>query len=542
MCIVLFTISGCGSASVSTPPARPSASPSPSASESLVISVPVLAADLGASSAPITLTVKDARGNAITGAFPSAVTVRVAAGSAHVALSADGGTTKSATVTAASSAQAAKLQAYYDGNGGSGFTSSLAASAAAASTVSATLNTFATSASVVFGNVPLYAPGKASFSAPSQQLKITASETNFSGKFSLVSNTCGAIAAVAQSGASFTATSQSYGACSITVGDGTFGYPITVTSNVTASNAIVPVPSGTVVEWSDATPNFTPRAIAAGPDGNVWYAGATPSNGVLARITPAGAITDFLLGASVRPAALATGSDGNLWLADSASNSLLRFSMNGTQAGAPLSSGSAPSAMSMGPDGAMWITDSGTGRVTCANAAGSEASFAVPNSVALAGIAAGPDGALYVTDSSAPFVARITSGCTTSSSGVVSEFPLHVSSGSGGIAAGADGALWFTEMLPGPAGALGRMTVDGLYSFYPDADTVPGGTIVLGADRNLWFGGCSCVLGRMTSGGAFSARSTGISATPSALVSGPDGGIWYVTATGSTTTIGRVQP
>ena len=501
-----------------------------------------IAGDLGPQRANIVLGVNDAAGKPLSGSFSSPVTVAVTSGASHALLSTDGGVTKSASISVRSSLEAASLSVYYDGSGGTGFVAALAASAPRSTAASATMSTITTSASVVFGNAPSYQPGKVSFSAPSQQLKITMNEPNFTGAYSLAADTCGGIAAVVLSGAAVSATSQTFGNCSFILTDGTVGYRIAVVSNVTQSPATVPPPSGTVSEIADPTANFTASLIAAGPDGNVWYAGNAAGRGVLGRVTPAGAISDFDLGAGVNPSALAVGNDGKLWLADAASNLIERFTTSGTPFGSPVSAGTGPVAMTLGADAAMWIADATSGRLTCVTNAGAQASYAVPNAVSLSGIAAGSDGAIWVTDALAPFVARVTAGCATPSAGVVSDYAIPPSSGSGGIAAGADGALWFTQLLPGPQGSIGRMAANGAYSGYPVTDSTPGGSVTLGADRSIWFGGCSCGIGRMTAGGVFSAIASGITGTPEAVAASGDGGIWYVTQSGSTVRIGRVQP
>ena len=68
----------------------------------------------------------------------------------------------------------------------------------------------------------------------------------------------------------------------------------------------------------------------------------------------------------------------------------------------------------------------------------------------------------------------------------IMEYPIASPSNyPGSIATGPDGNLWFTE---GPAGAIGRITTDGVVTEFPlpTPDYVPAG-IVVGPDGNLWF-------------------------------------------------------
>ncbi|MDP9110278.1 MAG: hypothetical protein M3M96_01400, partial [Candidatus Eremiobacteraeota bacterium] len=186
MCAVLFTFTACGR-SGNAPAIVPTLAPSPQPSgstQALYLRSLSLPGDEGPAQAHVSLAVKDAKGTQITGSYVSPVTVSVTSGTPHVLLSIDG-VTKATSVTVRTSTDAANLNAYYDGNGGAGYAAALNASATGASPSPAMVNTITVSGSVVFGSSPAYAAGKASFTAPSQQLKLTASETNFNGAFSV---------------------------------------------------------------------------------------------------------------------------------------------------------------------------------------------------------------------------------------------------------------------------------------------------------------------------------------------------------------------
>ncbi|MCM3876966.1 MAG: hypothetical protein NEA02_11170, partial [Thermoanaerobaculia bacterium] len=69
-----------------------------------------------------------------------------------------------------------------------------------------------------------------------------------------------------------------------------------------------------------------PAGIAAGPDGNLWFAeqgsGGGGAGGGIGRITPLGVVTEFKAGATAgfsagaQPWAITAGPDGNLWFTD----------------------------------------------------------------------------------------------------------------------------------------------------------------------------------------------------------------------------------
>jgi len=56
--------------------------------------------------------------------------------------------------------------------------------------------------------------------------------------------------------------------------------------------------------------------MSNGPDGNVWYADHVGNDGVIASITPAGKITEFIMPRGRGAAGLGPGPDGNLWITE----------------------------------------------------------------------------------------------------------------------------------------------------------------------------------------------------------------------------------
>lgn len=533
-------VAACGQASGVSAPIPIHVIPSPTSSSSsgaTVTSLAIVAAqvigDHGAQSVPVAVAAKDQSGKAISGTIANPVSVAVNDPAGHTLLSLDNGATKAAKVVATSSTALQNLHAYYDGAGGSGYVASLSASASGVTPAGNTLSSLTTTATVGFGS-PSYAQAAAAFSAPSQQLRITAREPNFSGSFTISNSTCGGIAGIAVASPTITVTSSAFGTCSFAISDGTLAYTVAVTSNVTSGSLVIPPPSGTIDEYVDPT-SLSPVSIAVGSDGNLWYVGTSAAGQKLGRITTAGAITDFALPAG-SPTSIASGSDGNLWVTDAANNSVYRITTAGAVNGT-LPAGSAPSWIAAGPDGALWIADSGDSSISCLTTTGSRVNYPITGASSLTSISGGPDGALWFTDSSAGFVGRIVTPC--GGSGAVSRFPIGTGSGASGIVAGPDGALWFSEFFGGTAGGVGRISLSGAYSSYPVPDTLAGGAVTRGPDGALWFASCSCGLGRSTTGGAMLMVNAGISATPVAVVAGPDGGIWFAESNGR---IGRLQP
>src|SRR5690242_9029281 len=69
-----------------------------------------------------------------------------------------------------------------------------------------------------------------------------------------------------------------------------------------------PTPIGTVTNFPH-TGISSPGAIAAGPDGNLWFT----NDDSIGRITPAGVVSTFTDPSIGSPSGIAAGPDGNLW-------------------------------------------------------------------------------------------------------------------------------------------------------------------------------------------------------------------------------------
>jgi streptogramin lyase len=296
---------------------------------------------------------------------------------------------------------------------------------------------------------------------------------------------------------------------------------------------------------ADTTPQ--PTAIAAGPDGALWFTGIP---GEIGRITTAGVVTEFPLPVVPPPAGSTPGTASTLATA---------------------------SAIVAGPDGALWFTGvpGETGRISTTGVA---TEFAVPDIPPPAGlgpgtaptlatlnvITVGPDGALWFTGVPGE-VGRITTA------GVVSEFPVPAtplpsgsSPGTAGtpasledITAGPDGALWFT----GVPGEVGRISTNGVVTEYATPNfneygtppfSLPGSgivTIATGSDGNLWLTD-GLAIGRMTPKGSFTSFNVpgtpGTSPLIAGLAPGPGGNVWFteqeIGAPGGQPAVGEITP
>jgi streptogramin lyase len=269
-------------------------------------------------------------------------------------------------------------------------------------------------------------------------------------------------------------------------------------------------PDGGVTEFNGGlTPGFSangaPQGIAIGPDGNMWFtepgtrpelAPASPSEfapGRVARITPAGVVTEFTAGVApglssdARPYGIATSSDGSIWFTDRGGPGRISritpagvvtvVATGGVTPG--FSANAEPDNIVAAPDGSIWFTENANpGRVGRISPAGVVTEFTggvTPGFSAKggpAGITTGPEGNIWFTEENAPGrVARITPV------GVVTELTGGVTPGFGafgglgpykpledtgpfGIATGPEGDLWFTVFRdPGEVGRINPAAV-----------------------------------------------------------------------------------
>jgi len=120
-----------------------------------------------------------------------------------------------------------------------------------------------------------------------------------------------------------------------------------------------------VTEFSAGiTPRSEPAFIVAGGDRNLWF--TQEGSGQVARITTAGAVTEFDVGgSSPDPDGITAGPDGNIWFSIRWQNAIGRITPDGhiTKFSAGITSASMPTGITAGPDGNLWFTEMATARV-----------------------------------------------------------------------------------------------------------------------------------------------------------------------------------
>jgi streptogramin lyase len=232
-------------------------------------------------------------------------------------------------------------------------------------------------------------------------------------------------------------------------------------------------PGGKITEYTAAD---GADSITTGADGNVWFTEAD----AIGRITPGGDVTSFDLAAGAgAPRALTAGPDGDIWFVIEEPAAVGRISPSGSVTTFPLSGEGQPSAITTGPAGDLWFTEPKAGRIGRITAAGEESEFPLPDASARPNsIALGPDGNLWFSDGSQPRVGRITPA------GEVTFFPVPTIESTDEVVAGPGGRIWFTAGNEiGTISTAGKITWPTCFSRscqYPPA------AMTTGPDGRLW--------------------------------------------------------
>src|SRR5688500_14129756 len=112
-----------------------------------------------------------------------------------------------------------------------------------------------------------------------------------------------------------------------------------------------------ITEFPLPTSASSPAGVAAGPDGNVWV--AEPATDRIARVTPAGAVTEFTLVSRREPLEVAS-AGGLIWFTERNGDRIGRLDPSAPDIQGSITefivpgAGSHPTGITAGPDGNLW--------------------------------------------------------------------------------------------------------------------------------------------------------------------------------------------
>jgi virginiamycin B lyase len=306
---------------------------------------------------------------------------------------------------------------------------------------------------------------------------------------------------------------------------------LTAAAPASAIQRTTELPIPLFAPFQSVSPNTTD--IAAGPDGNLWF--AQTDHNALEKITPGGAATEYSTGftPAVSPTHLTAGADGNLWFTMAGAARIGRMATDGdplktVSFTAGIDASAQPGVITVGPDGNVWFAEPNVSQLARITPAGTVTEYWV--GAAVTQIVAGDDGALWLATSSGISRFDLAGGGST---------PIATLSGITGLTWGPDGNLWATT-----AASVVRVTPFGSTTFFTDGidPAASINDIATGSDGNLWFSDyASKAIGRLTPAGALTTFKTlnGAGNRPFGLVAGPSGTLWYWTSGGQVA--GKVQ-
>jgi virginiamycin B lyase len=274
-----------------------------------------------------------------------------------------------------------------------------------------------------------------------------------------------------------------------------------------------------------------PVAIAAAPDGTIWFtmdlakAMGRVRNGRLERLPTADG--------NVEPVGLGAAADGSAWYTDNGARGISHMSPLGEIASFPLDTPIVRlGRLTVAPDGAVWFAE-GTGYsiTRLKDGAITRHVFESPRGDPY-GVAVAPDGVVWATLRSGDQLLRI---APDGDDMKVVDVPRQ-SAVPTDIAVGRDGAIWFIESRDS---RIARFK-EGKFDEFP----VPGDNpllsgLVVTPDDAVWFGMLRTgSLGRLRNGSIETFKLPREGARPYTLAADRDGNVWYADITG---TVGMLQ-
>jgi streptogramin lyase len=293
-----------------------------------------------------------------------------------------------------------------------------------------------------------------------------------------------------------------------------------------AASLAAAAPIGTLKQFRIPTANSSPKSMTQGSDGNLWFTEGfvnPPQQDVhnVARITPAGDITEFAVCTFCFPNEIAQGPNGILYFTKS-DPALGRITTSGQvlpDIAMPNSLANGNGIAAHGDD--VWVADFNNNTIWRYNVpSGQFTQFAVPTPAADPyDVAVDASGIVWFSEFHANRVGRIDP-----QSGVVTE--TVVTGNPRQIAVGADGTVWFTERFTNAIGHLEPVT-GGVTEFSLAAGAGPEG--IAGApDGSAWFTQSNAGnIARITAAGAITEARVVRGSEPFGITVAADGNPWY---------------
>jgi len=278
-------------------------------------------------------------------------------------------------------------------------------------------------------------------------------------------------------------------------------------------------PPARFVEYPMLDPGDVPTAIAASPDGGVWFT-IDGANAI-------GRVRDGKLERFVEekingePIGIAAAADGSAWYTDGPAGQVTHILPNGQLSSVALDRPLARiGQLAIAPDGALWFTEASAYSITRLKDGKFERHVIDRLWGAALGVAVAGDGAVWVTLQAANQLLRI----TPDKSMQTFDIPTRGSS-PGDVTVAKDGAVWFLEFRGNKVGRF----ANGRFEEFPVGAEHAGLTgLAVAGDGAIWFGMLrNGSLGRLKDGRLQAFRLPRKEARPYSVAVDRDGNIWY---------------
>jgi streptogramin lyase len=282
-----------------------------------------------------------------------------------------------------------------------------------------------------------------------------------------------------------------------------------------ASSLVAPAAPAAVAVNGIFNLTDTPKYLTEGADGNI-YVTLSGTNDI-ARVTPAGVVTEFDSPIYSNPIGITSGPDGNLWVTQPGAVLKVVPGAPGAPIKTPLASITDARAITTGPDGNLW-TGSGDQLIKIPPAAPATATATTITGMGARGISADSDSVWIADFGSQRIVQADPANLASPTFFNIGGNPQEVAASPG-----------LDQVAFGNPGSqtVGRITNGGMPQTTPAPASDPFG-VTLGADGAWWFAQFATNnLGRLTQAGAYTTLG-GLPAAsgPRYITSGPNNTLW----------------
>ncbi|HEU5284115.1 MAG TPA: hypothetical protein VFU53_09890 [Burkholderiales bacterium] len=277
------------------------------------------------------------------------------------------------------------------------------------------------------------------------------------------------------------------------------------------------------VEYKMDDPRDIPTAIAASPDGSVWF--TIDSASAVGRLQDSKVNRLPKPTQNLQPIGLAVAADGSAWFTDAPAKQVSRMTPVGALTSVTLEMPIARLAgIAAAPDGSVWFAEGSAYSITRLKDGALKRHVIEPVRGGPYGVAVGPDGSVWATLQAANKVLRIGPDGTMRAF----DIPTRGSSPSD-IRVDAQGVVWFLEFR---SNKLGRLENGKFQEFELGEHVAPTG-LAVAPDGAVWFGMLRTgSLGRFHNGKIRTVKLPRENARPYGVAVDATGNVWYADISG----------